>query len=83
MNLETQREIKNLNVVDDFIKSKKQLSNSIMDGANNKKVYGKNNSNAIFDIANKDSLKSVANTLVDSNSITNFIKDNIDKKGEK
>lgn len=81
--VETQREIKNLNVVDDFIKSKKQLSNSIMDGANNKKVYGKNNSNAIFDIANKDSLKSVANTLVDSNSITNFIKDNIDKKGEK
>ena len=82
--VETQREIKNLRVVDNFIKSKKQLTNRTMAGANNKKVYGSSNTNAIFDITNKASLKSAAaNALVDSNPIASFIKDNIDKKGGK
>ena len=81
--VETQREIKNLEVVDDFIKAKKQLSSSIMEGANNTKVNGKNHANAIFDIADKDKLKaSITNSVVDSSAIASFIKDSIDKKGE-
>ena len=80
--IETQREIKNLNSVDDYIKSKKGLSNSIMEGANNKKVMGKNSSNAIFDIANKEALKSnVVDSIVDSSPLASIIKDNINKKG--
>ena len=81
--VETQKEIKNLEVVDDFIKAKKQLSSSIMEGANNTKVNGKNHANAIFDIADKDKLKaSITNSVVDSSAIASFIKDSIDKKGE-
>ena len=82
--VETQREIKNLKSVDDFIKSKTKLTNSTMNGANNKMINGINGTSAIFDITNKNTVKSkVANIIVDSSPLASFIKDEIGKKEEK
>lgn len=79
---DTKTNMSNLREVDDFIQSKKGMTNSTMVGANNKNVNGMNASAKIFDSLTSQNLSdNIINTVVDGNSIAGFIKDNIDKKG--
>lgn len=71
---DTKKSISNLRKADNFICSKKGLSNSMMDGANNKRVNGSTITNNVF-----DSLS--GQNAMDSNSVTGFIKNNINKDG--
>ena len=64
---ETKKNMTNLRKVDDFIQSRKGLSNSTMVGANNKRLNGQA-SNKILD------------SITNNNSVANYIKDKIDKK---
>jgi hypothetical protein len=81
---DTKTNISNLRKVDDFIQSKKGLTNSTMSGANNRRVSGKNLSGKILDSLSSQNLSdSIINSVVKSNSIAGFIKDNMDKKGGK
>ena len=80
---ETKKSISNLRKEDNFIQSKKGLSNATMNGANNKNVSGKSVSNKILDSFSADNLENnVVNSVTKNNPLTSFIKDNIDKKGE-
>lgn len=81
---ETKTNITNLKKVDNFIQSKKGVTNSTMTGANNKRVDGQGISGKIMDSLSNQNLEStVLNTIANSNSIASFIKDNIDNKGGK
>ena len=51
---ETKREMTNMKQVDDFIKSRKGLSNSRMNGANNFSVHGNNHNNIMNSITNNN-----------------------------
>lgn len=46
---ETKTEVTNLRKVDNFVKNKKKLNNSMMDGANNKDITGKDVASALLD----------------------------------
>ena len=79
---ETKKSISNLRKVDNFIQSKKGLSNATMSGTNNKIVSGKSVSSKILDSFSGDNLgNNVMNSVTKNNPLTSFIKDNIDKKG--
>ena len=76
--LETKRQMTNLRKVDNFIKSKKGLSNPTMNGANNKIVYGHNNSKNILNKVNQSIGNNINSIKIDT-SVNNIVK----KKGEK
>ena len=78
--LETKKDISNLRTVDTFIKEKKRLRNSYMDGANNKKVEGTS--------VNNDIVKSIVNnktidSLTSGNVVADMFKDKINKRDGK
>ena len=81
---ETKKSISNLRKVDNFIQSKKGLTNSMMNGANNKQINGQSMSSQILDSFSGQSISNnVIDSFTNSSSIANLIKDNIDKKGGK
>ena len=63
---ETKREMANMKQVDNFIKSKKGLSNSRMNGANNFSVHGSNHNNII-------------NSITSTNQMADMVKNSINK----
>lgn len=67
---ETKHQIFNLRKVDTFVTKRTGLTNSMMDGANNTNISGKNQN-----IGNK-----VLNSLTNQNPMASLIKDSIDKK---
>ena len=79
---DTKTNMSNLRQVDRFVKTKKGLSNSIMEGANNTKING-NAGKGILDSMNGVNIKnSVVSALTDNNAVAGFIKDSIDKKDQ-
>ena len=79
---DTKTDMANLQKVDNFIQSKKGLSNASMNGANNNRVNGQSASNKIFNSFSAQNLgNSVVNSVTNSSPVAIFIKDNIDKKG--
>jgi hypothetical protein len=79
---ETKKQMSNLRKVDNFIQSKKGLTNSTMNGANNKKVNGESSSSKVFDAMSGQNLgNNIANSVIENNAVASFIKSNIDKKG--
>lgn len=79
---ETKKTISNLRKVDNFIQSKKGMTNATMNGANNKRVNGQTTTSKVFDSLSGQNIgNSVINSVTNSSSIASFIKDNIDKKG--
>lgn len=81
---ETKKTMSNLRKVDNFIQSKKGLTNPTMNGANNKKVNGQSASSKVFDSLSAKKLgNSVINSVTSSSPIAGFIKDNVDKNGGK
>lgn len=81
---DTKTNMSNLRKVDNFIESKKGLTNAMMNGANNKKVSGQSVTSKVFDsLTTKNLSDSVINSVTNNSPIASFIKDNIDKKGEK
>ena len=78
--LETKRKISNLRQVDDFIKTKKGLSNSSIDGKNNDRVEGTTNSKSGIDKITKNTL---VNVLADQSPLGGALKKKIDKKQTK
>lgn len=77
---DTKRQISNLREVDNFLQSKKGLSNSIMDGANNKVVNGQSIKTKMYDAFSGKRLDdSVTDTLTDNNPVADIVKDNINK----
>jgi ribosomal protein S27E len=75
--LETKRKVSNLRQVDDFIKTKKGLSNSSIEGRNNDRVEGTTNSKSGIDKITKNTL---VNVLADQSSLGGALKKKIDKK---
>lgn len=65
--ISTKREVKNMKEEDTFVKRKVRLSNSMMNGANNKRVSGDSKVN------------NVINSLAGQNELTSFVKDKVDK----
>ena len=81
--IDTKTNISNLRKVDNFIQSKKGLTNSTMNGANNKRVNGQNATSKVFDSLSGQNLgNSVINSVTNSSPIASLIKDSIDKKGK-
>lgn len=81
--IDTKKNITNLRKVDNFIKSEKGLTNSTMNGANNKRVNGETSTSKIFDsFTGQNISNSVINSVTNSSSIASFIKDNIEKGGK-
>ena len=81
---DTKTNMTNLRKVDNFIQSKKGLTNSMMNGANNKKVNGQSTSSKVLDSLSGQNIgNSVINSVANSNPIAGLIKDSIDKKGGK
>lgn len=81
---DTKTQLSNLRKVDNFIQSKKGLTNSTMNGANNKRVYGQTTSSKILDSLSDQNLgNSVINSVISSSPIASLIKDSIDKKGDR
>ncbi len=77
---DTKTNMSNLKQVDKFVKTKKGLSSSIMEGANNTKLNG-NAGKGILDSMNSVNIKnSVVSALTDNNAVAGFIKDSINKK---
>ncbi len=80
---ETKKNMTNLRKVDNFIKSEQGLTNSTMNGANNKRVDGQTSTSKVFDsLTGQNITNSVVNSVANSNPIASFIKDNIDKGGK-
>ncbi len=75
---ETKRDMTNLRQVDDFIKTKKGLSNARMDGANNTIVHGTNPGKQVG--KTKSFGMKMVNNAIDNNALASFVKDKIDKK---
>ena len=70
----------NLKTVDNFLQSKKKLTNPTMIGANNNQVNGQSTNSKLFSSVTGENLaKSALNTVVNGNSVTDMIKDTIDK----
>jgi hypothetical protein len=81
---DTKTNMSNLRKVDNFIQSKKGLTNATMNGANNKRVNGQTASSKVFDSLSGQNIgNSVINSVTNSSPLAGFIKDNIDKKGGK
>ena len=79
--IETKKTITNLRTIDDFIETKKGLTNSTMNGANNKQVSGKSSTSKILDSLSEQNISnSVINSVTNRSQIANLIKDAIDKK---
>ena len=76
--VDTKREISNLNQKDDFVRIEKGLSNSMIQGANNKKINGDKNSVNTSNIQNFGT--SILNNAIDNNALASFVKNNVDKK---
>lgn len=80
---ETKKEMSNLRKVDNFIETKKGLTNPKMTGANNLKVSGAS-SNKVFDALKKENVGNKAvDILTEQSPVASFIKNNIDNKGGK
>ena len=60
---ETKTEMKNLKTKDDFVKSRKGLTNSRIDGANNTRVNGQSENNKILDMVAKEN--TLAASIID------------------
>lgn len=81
---ETKKTISNLRKVDNFIQTKKGLTNSVMIGANNNNVDGQTTTNKVLNsLTGQNISNNVINSVANSNSITSLIKDTIEKKGDK
>lgn len=81
---DTKTNMSNLRKVDNFIQSKKGLTNATMNGANNKRVNGQTASSKVFDSLSGQNIgNSVINSVTNSSPLAGFIKDSIDKKGGK
>lgn len=81
---ETKKTISNLRKVDNFIQTKKGLTNSVMIGANNNKVDGQTTTNKVLNsLTGQNISNNVINSVANSNPITSLIKDTIEKKGDK
>lgn len=80
---DTKTNMTNLTKVDNFIRSKKGLTSSIMEGANNTRVYGANNNGLINSLKKENISNTVINTIASNNELVGLIKNNIDKKGDK
>ncbi len=63
----TEKEVKNMVEHDAFVKRRNGLSNSMMSGANNKRISG------------ESKLSSVINSFAGQNELTSFVKDKVDK----
>ena len=72
--VDTKTEVNNMQMVDDFIESRKGLSSSTIEGVNNKSVKGATNK------ASKLTAGNIINQVADNNSLVGFIKNNVDKK---
>ncbi len=80
---ETKKNMTNVRKVDQFMQSKKGLTNPIMNGANNKRVNGQTNASKIFDSLTGQNIgNSVINTVTSSSPVASFIKDSIEKGGK-
>ena len=81
---DTKNQMSNLKSVDNFIKARKGLSNSTMNGANNKVVRGSNTKIKKADEKTTNGDQSLANKAVNSaienNPLASLIKDSINKK---
>ena len=67
--------------MDSFVRSEKGLTNSMINGANNKVVSG-SSTNKVYDALTGKSIgNSVVDSLTENNPLANFIKDNINKGG--
>ena len=73
---DTKTNMTNLKKVDNFIKSKKGLTNSTMNGANNKRLDGKNATNKVFAHLSD---KNILNNITDKNPLSNTIKEKLEK----
>ena len=81
---ETKKTISNLRKVDNFIQTKKGLTNSVMIGANNNNVDGQTTTNKVLNsLTGQNVSNNVINSVANSNPITSLIKDTIEKKGDK
>lgn len=81
---ETKKTISNLKKVDNFIQTKKGLTNSVMIGANNNNVDGQTTTNKVLNsLTGQNISNNVINSVANSNPITSLIKDTIEKKGDK
>ena len=81
---DTKTKMSNLRKVDNFIQSRKGLTNATMNGANNKIINGQTTSSKVFNSMSSQNISNtVINSVANSSPIAGFIKDNIDKKGEK
>lgn len=81
---DTKTNMSNLRKVDNFIQSKKGLTNATMNVANNKRVNGQNATSKVFDSLSGQNIgNSVINSVTNSSPLASFIKDSIDKKGGK
>ena len=81
---ETKREMANMQQVDNFIKSKKGLSNPRMNGANNMSVYGGSAKNNIMNSFTSQNIgNTMLNSVTNSNPLASAIKSEIDKKNGK
>lgn len=79
---ETKKNMTNIRKVDHYIQSRTGLTNSTMDGANNKRVNGQSASSKIFDSFSGQNLgNSDVNSVTNSSPLASFIKDSVDKKG--
>ena len=76
---QTKKEISNLKEVDRFIRSETGLTNSSMEGANNMRINGQTSANKL---TSQNIGNSVINSAINGSSITNIIKDNINKNGK-
>ena len=70
---ETKKDVTNMKKVDNFIKKETGLSNSIMTGANNKKVNGNTNNGKTF------TAKSILNSVAENDSTAGLVKDVFNK----
>lgn len=81
MKTNTKTNMSNLRKVDNFIQSKKGLTNATMNGANNKRVNGQTATIKVFDSLSGQNIgNSVINSVTNSSPLACFIKDSIDKK---
>ncbi len=76
---DTKKEMKNVRKVDTFIKSKKGLTNPVMEGANNKILNGTKIGKSVAS-GGKGVANQAMNSIINNNPLASFIKDSIDNK---
>ena len=67
---DTKTSLTNMRKVDRFIQSRKTLTNSKIEGVNNNSLHNESNNLS----------SNIVNSIIDSNELTSFIKNNIEKK---